>query len=288
MAEILERVSDQVYTLDRDWNITYLNTSAESFVGRPRRELLGRRLWELFPQLDPEVRRQYECAMADRAATSFEVESALKPGHWLAVHAYPSPDGLTVHCQDITATKASDHQVFARNITERRRAEARVRDTSRTLGALVTALPAAIYALDPDGCVALWNPAAERIFGWTADEVLGQPLPTIPPDKHDEHRTLLRRAFEGEVITGLVCRRVRKDGGVVHVSLSAAPTYQNGALARVVVASLDLTDRKTTEAALRESELRFEQLADNIPQVFWLAAADTKRTIYVSRAVRLV
>lgn len=79
---------------------------------------------------------------------------------------------------------------------ERKRAERRLQEMNNTLEAVIDASPMALFILDREGNVGLWNPAAERIFGLRQKEVLGRPLPTIPPDKREETPSASRSRAE--------------------------------------------------------------------------------------------
>ena len=72
-----------------------------------------------------------------------------------------------------------------------------------TLRALIQASPLPITALDPDGVVLVWNSAAERVFGWTADEIVGRSVPLVPEGGEEEHRALRERTLAGEAIAGV-------------------------------------------------------------------------------------
>lgn len=91
--------------------------------------------------------------------------------------------------------------------------------TNQMLESLIEASPLAIFLLDPDGTVRMWNPAAERIFGWTKEEVLGRFLPIIPDDKLTEFRTNLAGVFQGKVISGMETRRQKKGGIPIEISV---------------------------------------------------------------------
>jgi PAS domain S-box-containing protein len=91
------------------------------------------------------------------------------------------------------------------------------------LQTLVGASPLAIVAFDPEGVVTLWSPAAERTFGWSAEEALGQGLPFVPADRQEEFRALRQRALRGESFTEPALHRRRADGSPIVVSASIAP-----------------------------------------------------------------
>ena len=134
--------------------------------------------------------------------------------------------------------------------------------TDEALRALVRASPLAIIAHEPDGTILLWNPAAERIFGWTAEEVLGRHIPFVPEARMEEHRALLERALSGETLTGLDLDRVRSDGSPVEVSLSTAPMRDlRGEVVAVMGVLEDVTERRReqrerAELLEREREAR--------------------------------
>lgn len=94
---------------------------------------------------------------------------------------------------------------------------------SRTLAALIEASPLAIVAFDPEGVVTTWNPAAERIFGWSGNEALGTRLPFVPAEKQEEFLALRRRALLGEAFTEPELHRRRADGSPIVVSASTFP-----------------------------------------------------------------
>jgi PAS domain S-box-containing protein len=108
------------------------------------------------------------------------------------------------------------------DVTAAKRAEHELRQLSQRLEATVLASPLAIVAIGADREVVLWNPAATAIFGWSAPEVLGRPLPIIPPDLEAQSESLLRRLLAGEQFAGLDLPCVRKDGERIHTSVSLA------------------------------------------------------------------
>ncbi len=110
-----------------------------------------------------------------------------------------------------------------RYAVERGKAEEELRLTTESLRAVIEASPAAIYLLDVGGHIRMWNPAAERVFGWSEDEVVGQRPPSVPPEStHEFLRTLRDVLDSGAAITGLETARLRKDGARIDVDLSAA------------------------------------------------------------------
>jgi len=134
-------------------------------------------------------------------------------------------------------------------ILKRRQAEDDLRSTRDRLQALIKASPLPIVIIDAEMRTLLWNPAAEHVFGWTEEEMLGKPLPIVPDDKQDEFVEIQRRIFQGEVVRAAETMRKRKDGSRIDIALSTAPLHD---AAGKVIAAMgifeDITGRKKAEA----------------------------------------
>ena len=138
-------------------------------------------------------------------------------------------------------------------IAERQRAEDELRDAVQRLRTLIQASPLPIVSFDRDTNVQIWNPAAERVFGWSEREVLGRPLPLVPEEGEEEFRSHWQQVLEGEGIPGLERRRQRKDGSVVDVGIWPAPLRDsNGEVSGTIAVIVDLTEHKRAEETNRE------------------------------------
>ena len=149
------------------------------------------------------------------------------------------------------------------------------------LQALIDSSPLALVEFGLDTRIRLWNPAAERIFGWTHEEMLGRgDLPMAPPSKRAESEELFARVSAGESLNDYETVRQRKDGTLVDVSIAAAPVRD--ASSRVVgnmVAYTDITERKAQEAEVHrlnaELHARLEELAASRARI--VTAGDVAR-----------
>ena len=146
-------------------------------------------------------------------------------------------------------------------------------DARAWLAAIVESSDDAILGKDLNSIIVTWNRGAERLFGYTAKDVVGRPVTIlIPSDRQDEEPGILERIRRGESIDHYETVRRRKDGTLVDVSVSVSPLRD--ASGRVVVASKiarDITDRRKAEASLRQSDERFRLLASHAPVGIFLS-----------------
>lgn len=240
---IVASITDGFAVLDRDWRYRFVNDEGVRLARRDRRDLLGQRIWSIFPDLvgsafETEIRR----AVAEGAPRRFEFPLP-PPGGWSEVRVYPSPQGVAIFFQDISARRQSER-------------------TSSRLAAIVSSSDDAIVSKDLDGTISSWNPAAERIFGYTPEEAIGRHITLIvPAERWSEEDTVLGRIRSGQTVDHFETVRVRKDGHEIDVSLTVSPVRD--AAGEVIGASKiarDITARKRAEQE-RDQLLRGERAA---------------------------
>jgi two-component system, chemotaxis family, CheB/CheR fusion protein len=150
--------------------------------------------------------------------------------------------------------------VIFKDVTARRRAE----EAQARLAAIVASSDDAIVSKDLDGVITSWNRGAERLFGYSAQEAIGQPITLlIPPDRLDEERGIVERIRRGEGVDHFETIRRRRDGTLFDASVTVSPIRDSGGT--VVGASKiarDITERNRAEAAVRDSEERYRNLFD--------------------------
>jgi PAS domain S-box-containing protein len=179
--------------------------------------------------------------------------------------------------------------VLANNVTERSRAEARLRESSQALAALIRASPLSIITLDREGAVTSWNPAAERIFGWREEEVLGQPLPVVPADQRAQFDAYRDAELRGETRNGVEVRRQRKDGSLIDVNIWTAPVKDaNGIVQSTFGIVADISERKRAEEKLQESHNLLNAVIEGISQAIYVKDIRGRYLMMNSAGARLV
>jgi len=152
------------------------------------------------------------------------------------------------------------------DLTEQRNQDRQLHQAHAFLRAIVETSPIAIYTTDREGLVTFWNSAAERTFGFSAEQAVGRLAPFIPPDRGDESRALGARVLAGEVLDGLRLERVRADGSAIVIRSSVAPLRDDeDRVVGVLIACVDITEAQRTAEEL-ERHLHFTRaLIDAIP-----------------------
>lgn len=163
---------------------------------------------------------------------------------------------------------------------ERRNAERALRDSLDQLTALVTASPLAIVGLDLEGRVTLWNPAAERIFGWHAAQVLGRTLPAVGSTQSEDFRTI-REWLPGKGVIETETRRLRADGTEVEVSMSVAAQHDDqGRSIGTIALIADIGDRKRAERQVTESREQLRALSAHMGKAIETERANFARELH--------
>ncbi len=128
-------------------------------------------------------------------------------------------------------------------------------DVAARLRAIVDGAPVAVFTLTLDGVVTMWNPAAERIFGWSHAEAVGRILPIVPDEKGPEFTRLRQRVAAGEWFSGVELERRRKDGSDIRISLSTAPLRSaDGAVNGILAIAADVTAERLAEERLQHAQ----------------------------------
>lgn len=151
------------------------------------------------------------------------------------------------------------------DILKRKKTEEELRNINTTLLAVIKASPLPIVGVDAAGSTVLWNPAAERVFGWTEQEVLGRPPLIVPTDLQQEHTSFRSRIVDDDTISGVETRRLKKDGTLIDVTVSSATIHdEQGASVAAMGIYEDITARKQAEDEVRFLAAIIQDLPDAV------------------------
>ncbi len=252
-----------IYAVDPDGKTLMWNPAAERIFGWREQETVGRPLPIVSAEDQEDFRQLRERVLRGEAFANLELRRQKKDGARIDVSISTAP--LRDAMGEINGMIG-----ITADITDRKQAERTLLETNQTLQALFQASPLAIYTLDAKGNVGLWNPAAERIFGWSAEEAAGRQLQLVTEDHQKECCALRKVVMQGRTLIDVEGRHQKKDGAQISVNISAAPLRDaNGDVNGLVVLTADSTERKRIEAALQESEQQYRSVVDNIKEVIF-------------------
>jgi PAS domain S-box-containing protein len=160
---------------------------------------------------------------------------------------------------------------------------------AQQLAAIVESSDDAIISKNLDGIITTWNGAAERLFGYRAEEAVGQSVTIlIPAERHDEEPEIIGRVRRGERIEHYETVRRRKDGTLIDIALTVSPVRdRTGAVIGASKIARDISERKEAEAKLRESQRQLQDLLTAIPAAIYTTDAAGKITYFNQAAVDL-
>lgn len=269
---------------DEQGAVVEANDAALALLGRSRAQVVG---------LDARRFTHPDDVHASRAAFD-----ALRAGETDALELeerYVRPDGSVVRARVYAAhvrtaegelriaLQVVDVTASQRALDEIAAANARLERTTARLEAMVAAAPVGIYELDEQSRIQRWNPAAERILGWTATQLVGRSYrPLVPDGMWEEHVEMRARAFAGETFRGETVR-VRPDGSLAEVEYAAAPVVEaDGRVETSLGIVSDIGARKQAERELRDSLNRLALLVETSPAGIYEADA-AGRCVYVNQ-----
>jgi two-component system cell cycle sensor histidine kinase/response regulator CckA len=274
LTTILESSDDAIFSADLLGMITTWNQGAERLFGYASSEIIGKPVTTLAPpELQEEARQLLkEATTGQRMASRDETVRRSKDGSLVHVSLIIAPlrnvEGQIVGVSGI-----------AHDITGRKGAETALRASQAQLSGIVNSAMDSIITVDRDQHIVQFNPAAEKMFGYSTQEMVGQPLERLVPERfrqaHAQHvntfsqtGTTRRRMGELGNLSGL-----RANGQEFPIEASISVTSLPGEQYLTVILR-DITERRQAEEALRRSEEEFRTMANAIPHLAWMANPD--------------
>lgn len=252
LAAIVDSTQDAIISKDLDGVILTWNRAAEKIFGYGAEEIIGKSIYLLIP---PE-RESDEDLILGKIRRGERVE------HYETVRR--RKDGLLINVA-ITVSPIFDSRgnvvaasKIARDVTER----TTTARSAQHLAAIIESSEDAIISKDTNGIIQTWNQSAERLFGYSPDEIIGKSVLTlIPTERHHEEDVILGRIRRGERIEHFETVRQTKDGRLVDISLTVSPIKdRNGNVVGASKIARDITEKKRAEALLEQQAQRLATL----------------------------
>ena len=274
LADLLMLSDEPMFAWNLDGSIELWNAGAERLYGYTADEAVGSVGHSLLHTKWPIEFAALRSRLQNEGRWSGELSHICKDGREVFVDSRMQLRG------DGTVLEVN------RDITAHKRIEAALRESEqrlRYLASIVESSDDAIVSKNLDGIVTSWNTGAERVFGYTAEEAIGQPITiVIPEDRQNEERDILNRIRRGERIDHFETIRRRKHGSLIVISLTVSPV--KNAEGKIVGASKiarDITEQKRSQEQIatlaREAEHRSKNMLANVQAAVNLSHADSSQ-----------
>jgi PAS domain S-box-containing protein len=254
--ELLDAAPDPIVIVNEAGAIVHVNARIEEVLGYERSELLGERVEVLIPERFAFSHRAHrgdyvEAPEARQMGSGLELWARRKDGTEVPVEVSLAP----LETPNGTLVSAAMRDVSARREAEQK---------NRELAAILDTASDAVIGWSLDQRVTTWNRGAERIYGYTAEEMVGNRHDVLlPPGQTSELPEILGTIQEGRHVDNLETERVRKDGARIHVSVSAAPILDSaGKVVGISTSARDITEQRQAQRRLAESARHFELIQD--------------------------
>jgi len=262
---LLEHAADAFFVMDATGRIVDVNQSACDSLGYTREEFLTMNVWDVDEHWTPARFAEFWQQIVPGTPFTLEAFNRRKDGTIFPVEIH-----VVVHETDGRRLALS----LVRDITERKQAEQALRASEERYRDLYDEAPIAYQSVGVDGRILKANRRAVELFGYSLDQLLGRPvfdLMADTPAGKDRAKKIFQRFLSGEEIRGEELEYRRADGGQLWISLSVRPIKDaEGKILASRSILEDITMRKQTEQALRESEQRFRRLVEHAADAFFV------------------
>ena len=265
LADLLKLSYEPMFAWKLDGGIEFWNAGAERLYGFAANEAVGHSSHSLLQTKHPIELAELRSQLRNKRYWAGELRHLCKDGREVIVDSRMQllgDDTVLEVNRDVTPFKALEQRL-------------------RSVAAIVESSDDAIVSKNLDGVITSWNNGAERIFGYSAKEAIGQPITiVIPHNRLDEERTILTRIRRGERIDHFETIRQRKNGTLIAVSLSVSPVKNaEGNIVGAAKIARDITEQKRSQDLIatlaREAEHRSKNLLSTVQATVMLSQSDT-------------
>ena len=247
-----ERIADAFFILDNSWNYVYINNASLKLHGKTKEELIGKNIWELYPEL---VGGDFFVALETAKQTQVRTKAQFyykESNKWFNDLIYPDADGISVYYTDITAGKI---------------AELQLNYTLDKLSFHLTNTPLAVLEFDNATNIMQWSKKAEDMFGWSAEDIALQGIKMHQllhvddqPAFYEKLNTIVNSDLQSETIYN---RGIRKDGSIIYCEWYNSFLKNDNTNGVMLALVKDITKNKQTEINLVNAEVKFRSLVED-------------------------
>ncbi|MGE5655046.1 MAG: PAS domain S-box protein [Actinomycetota bacterium] len=283
-AQLLDLAHDSIITWDLNSVITFWNQGAEFMYGWKKAEALGQEIQSL-------LKTQFPQSLAEIKAELFE------KGYWEGelIHFTKDNRQITVASRQVVQKDEAGQPIkvlgINNDITQQKQTELALQQSSREIEDLYNNAPCGYHSLDAEGTIVRINNTELNWLGYTRNEVLFKKkfIDFITPDTKQVFYDCFPLFKQHGWIENLEYKLICKDGSTKWLNLNASAIKDDAGNFLMSRSTLfDISDRKRVEKALRDSEEKFRQLAENIQAVFWMTDFQSRQILYVSNAYETV
>ena len=274
-TNILESIPDGFYALDRNWRFTYVNLQAELLLQKPRDQLLGKNIWEVYPEVvGTTFYHDYHKAMTQNISYHSE-EFCSSLNSWFELHAYPSKDGLSVYLQPISDRKQAEEALYQRE---------------QEFRALAENSPDIIARIDKEMRHLYVNAAVEAVTGISPQDFIGKTnqdlgMPRVQCADWEEKSQQVFTTGQEQIIE---FDFLRPDGTTRYYQTRIVPEFaKDGSVESLLTIAREVTEFKQTESALKESEQKYRNLVETSQGVIWSVNTEGHLS-FVNQAVKRI
>ncbi len=256
LRDIFERITDGFIALDRNFRYTYVNKKAGELIQREPASLLGKNVWDEFPDVvGSDTYHAFHKAMDEQ---KFTINTDYYPplDFWQSNFIYPSPNGLSI---------------FIRDITNQKRAESEIQKAKDIADKLIDSLPGVFYFFDGNGKFIRWNREFENVTGYSADEITKMQPIDFFVENHKEFITERIAGVFSEGHNDAEASFLTRDGREIPYFFKATRIVYEGKPC-LLGTGIDIAERKKSEEELIESERKYKLLFESNPLPMWMLA----------------
>lgn len=252
----LDNMLEAAQLIGFDMKYIYVNDAASKQGKYTKEQMIGQPVLELYPGFEQtELYKHFQRCMVDRVTIQLEQEFEFpdKTKSWFDLSLQPVPEGIFILSVDITDRKQAE---VKRNL----------------FTSIVNSSNDAIFSRSLDGVITSWNHAAETIFGYNANEIIGENIKKLfPPHLQSQDNEMILKIKAGESIRRYETQGLRKNGDIIIISLSASPLQDEaGTIIGISTIARDITLENETKTRIIQSEENLKTIFDNTSEGFVL------------------